>query len=102
MTLPKGRGQAIKYGDVWLFMGRGVAEPSGGHIIDDIGWRMPDLLAKAAELKAKGLTFTTEPRPGPKATHAPVLRSFTADPCGVRVTAAPRGCVLTAVALRAE
>ena len=85
VSMLNGRVEGIRYGDVWLFTGRGAAEPSGGHTIDHIGWRMPDLLAKASELKAKGVAFTTEPHPGPNAPHAPVLMSFTADPWGVKI-----------------
>jgi len=81
----KGRLDGIQYGDVWLFLEGGTSVPSRGHTIDHIGWRMPDLLAKAAELKAKGLTFTTEPHAGPQAAHAPVLMSFTEDPWGVKI-----------------
>lgn len=81
----KGRVEGIQYGDVWLFTGRGAAEPSRGHAIDHIGWRMPDLLATAAELKTKGVRFTIEPHPGPNAPHAPVLMSFTEDPWGAKI-----------------
>lgn len=75
----------VKYGDVWLLTDQGVGRPSRGHTIDHIGWRTPDLLATAADLKAQGVGFTTEPHPGPNAPHAPVLMSFTADPWGVRI-----------------
>jgi lactoylglutathione lyase len=85
VSMLKGQVEGIKYGDVWLFAGRGAAAPSGGHTIDHIGWRMPDLLTKASELKGKGVPFTTEPHPGPNAPHAPVLMSFTADPWGVKI-----------------
>jgi lactoylglutathione lyase len=60
----KGRVDALKYGDVWVLAEKGEATPSEGHAIDHIGWRTTtDLNAKAAELKAKGVKFTTEPRP---------------------------------------
>jgi lactoylglutathione lyase len=81
----RGTIDGIKYGDVWLLADRGTAEPSGGHTIDHIGWRMPDLMATAAELRTKGVSFTTEPHPGPTAPHAPVLMSFTEDPWGVKI-----------------
>ena len=84
-TKLKGMVEGIKYGDVWLFTGRGAAEPSRGHTLDHIGWRMPDLMAKAAELKTKGVNFTISPHPGPEAPHAPVLMSFTEDPWGVKI-----------------
>lgn len=59
----RGQIDAIKYGDVWLLVQRGEATPSAGAAIDHIGWRATDLDAKAAELKGKGVKFTTEPRP---------------------------------------
>ena len=63
-TKLKGRVDAVKYGDVWVLAEKGNATPSEGHAIDHIGWRTTmDLGAKAAELKAKGVRFTTEPRP---------------------------------------
>ena len=63
-TKLKGRVDAVKYGDVWVLAEKGNATPSEGHAIDHIGWRTTmDLGAKAAELKAKGVKFTTEPRP---------------------------------------
>jgi predicted enzyme related to lactoylglutathione lyase len=82
----KGRLEGIKYGDVWLFMEQGNTTPSRGHTIDHVGWRMPDLLATAAKLKAKGgLAFTTEPKPGPPGAYSPVLMSFAEDPWGVKI-----------------
>jgi catechol 2,3-dioxygenase-like lactoylglutathione lyase family enzyme len=82
----KGRLDGIRYGDVWLFLERGSGTPSRGHTIDHIGWRMPNLLAKAAELKTKGgWTFTKEPHPGPAETYSPVLMSFAEDPWGVKI-----------------
>jgi catechol 2,3-dioxygenase-like lactoylglutathione lyase family enzyme len=82
----KSRLDGIKYGDVWLFMDQGNTMPSRGHTIDHVGWRMPDLLATAAKLKAKGgLTFTTEPKPGPPGAYSPVLMSFAEDPWGVKI-----------------
>lgn len=82
----KGRLEGIKYGDVWVFMEQGNTVPSRGHTIDHVGWRMPDLLATAARLKAKGgLAFTTEPKPGPPGVYSPVLMSFAEDPWGVKI-----------------
>jgi catechol 2,3-dioxygenase-like lactoylglutathione lyase family enzyme len=84
-ALHQGRLDGLKYNDAWLFLDRGAAAPSRGHAIDHIGWRMPDLRAKAAELKGKGVTFTTEPYAGPHAPHAPLLMSFLEDPWGVKI-----------------
>jgi catechol 2,3-dioxygenase-like lactoylglutathione lyase family enzyme len=81
----KGRLDGITCGGMWVLMDRGAAEPSRGHTIDHVGWRMADLKATAADLKTKGVTFTTEPQPGPSGPHAPVLLSFTEDPWGVKI-----------------
>jgi lactoylglutathione lyase len=62
-TKLKGQRDALKYGDVWFLVQKGDATPSEGHAIDHIGWRTSSLDAKAAELKAKGVKFTTEPKP---------------------------------------
>ena len=75
----------IKYGDVWVLLDEGAAPPSRGHAIDHVGWRTPDLLALAAEVKRKGVTFSTEPQPGPPGAFSPVLMSFTEDPWGVKI-----------------
>ena len=50
----KGSLEGIRYGDVWLFMEQGTTMPSRGHTIDHVGWRMPDLLATAANRRPKG------------------------------------------------
>ena len=81
----KGRIDGVKCADVWVLTDQGDAEPSRGHTIDHIGWRVPDLLATAAALKARGVTFTTDPQPGPAGDHAPVLLSFAEDPWGVKI-----------------
>jgi lactoylglutathione lyase len=78
-------GVAVKCADVWLALDKGTAQPSRGHTIDHIGYRMADLTAAAAELKGKGVTFTTEPHPGPPGPHAPALMSFIEDPWGVKI-----------------
>jgi len=63
-TKLKGRVDAVKYGEAWVLVEKGDATPSEGHAIDHIGWRTTmDLTEKAAELKAKGVEFTAEPRP---------------------------------------
>lgn len=81
----KGRLDGVRCGGVWVLAERGASAPSRGHTIDHVGWRMPDLLPVAAELKTKGVTFTTEPQPGAQGTHAPVLLSFAEDPWGVKI-----------------
>lgn len=57
---------ALRYGSVWLLVqNSGGAEVAGtsGRAIDHLGWSFPDLDAAAVDLKAKGVTFTMEPRP---------------------------------------
>jgi catechol 2,3-dioxygenase-like lactoylglutathione lyase family enzyme len=75
----------VKYGNVWILADGGTAVPSAGHAVDHIGWRMPDLLTTAIELKGKRLKFTTDPHAGPQAAHAPLLMSFAEDPWGVKI-----------------
>ena len=81
----KGLMDGVRYGDIWLFIRKGDNVPSAGHTIDHVGWRMPDLLSKADELKAKGLRFSVEPKAGPAGAQAPVWMSFTDDPFGVKI-----------------
>jgi catechol 2,3-dioxygenase-like lactoylglutathione lyase family enzyme len=81
----KGKLDGIRYGEVWLFLDQGSAAPSRGHAIDHIGWRMPDLMSRAAQLRTQGISFTTEPQPGPPGAFSPVLMSFTEDPWGVKI-----------------
>jgi lactoylglutathione lyase len=60
----RGRLDGILYpGNVWLLIQRGDAVPSQGTAIDHIGWRALDLDTKVAEIRAKGATIQTEPRP---------------------------------------
>jgi lactoylglutathione lyase len=61
-TKLKGQWDGVKYGDVWILVQKGNTTPSEGHAIDHIGWCTAGIDAKAAELKAKGVKFTTEPR----------------------------------------
>jgi catechol 2,3-dioxygenase-like lactoylglutathione lyase family enzyme len=81
----KGALGGVCCGDVWLVIEQGAAEPSAGHTIDHIGYRMPDLTVAAADLKGKGVAFTKEPHAGPPGAHAPVLMSFLEDPWGVKI-----------------
>lgn len=76
---------AVKCAEVWLALDKGIGEPSRGHTIDHIGYRMSDLTAAAGELKGKGVNFTTDPHAGPPGAHAPALMSFIEDPWGVRI-----------------
>jgi lactoylglutathione lyase len=63
-TKLKGQLDALRYGDVWILAQKGDAVPSEGHSIDHIGFRTAmDLNAKARELKADGVKFTTDPQP---------------------------------------
>jgi catechol 2,3-dioxygenase-like lactoylglutathione lyase family enzyme len=81
----KGLMDGIDYGGIWLFIRKGDNRPSAGHTIDHVGWRMPDLLSKAEELKARGVRFSVEPKAGPAGAQAPVWMSFTEDPWGVKI-----------------
>jgi len=77
----KGLLDAVRYGRVWLLADRGASAPSQGHAIDHLGWRTPRLDTKAAELKAKHVTFTMEPRQ----FNETVRISFVEGPEGTRI-----------------
>lgn len=56
---------AVRYGSVWLLaMDAGEPQaPTRGRAIDHLGWTVSDMAKDAEALKAKGVTFTMEPRP---------------------------------------
>lgn len=80
----KGMIEGLRYGNVWLLAQ--AAKPgeqvpgSAGTTIDHIGWRPQVLDTTAAALKAKGATFTTEPRDA-----GPLRIAFLDGPGGVRI-----------------
>jgi len=90
-TQLKGQVDAIKYSaagfsDMWILVQRGDAEPSEGHAIDHIGWRSTGALAKTIDdLRAKGVTVLTEPRPLPLANGPTINFSYVAGPAGAKI-----------------
>ena len=59
----KGRLDGILYpGNVWLLVQRGETFPSNEGTIDHIGWRAPDAAPTLADLTARGIEVTSEPR----------------------------------------
>jgi catechol 2,3-dioxygenase-like lactoylglutathione lyase family enzyme len=87
----KGSLDAVKYSaagfsDMWILVQRGDAEPSEGHAIDHIGWRSSGPLTKTIdELRAKGVTVTSEPRPLPLPNGPTINFSYIAAPAGARI-----------------
>lgn len=64
-TKMKGRLDGVKHGgNLWIFVQKADAAPtpSQGAVIDHLGWRTPNLEKTAADLKSRGVKFTTEPR----------------------------------------
>jgi hypothetical protein len=60
--------------------------PSIGHAIDHIGWRSTGPLADTvAELKGKGVTVTSEPRPLALPNGPSINFSYVAGPAGTRI-----------------
>ena len=90
-TQLKGRLDAIKYSapgfsDMWILAQRGEAVPSEGHAIDHIGWRSTGSLNDTiAELKGKGVTVTSEPRPLTLPNGPPINFAYVAGPAGARI-----------------
>ena len=60
----RGRLDGILYpGNVWLLISQADSTfPSEGASIDHIGWRALDSAVTIADLQAKGVEFTSEPR----------------------------------------
>ena len=81
----KDRIDGLTWGGVWLLVQRGDAMPSEGHAIDHIGWQTPNLDAKTAELKGKGVKFTTEPRPLKLASGTMVNFAYLEGPAGAKI-----------------
>jgi lactoylglutathione lyase len=81
----RGRLDGILYpGNVWLLIQRGDAVPSQGTVIDHIGWRALDLDPKVEELRAKGATIQTEPRPL-TLPNGQIFYSYVLGPDGARL-----------------
>ncbi|MGQ0737365.1 MAG: VOC family protein [Acidobacteriota bacterium] len=89
-TQLKGRLDAVKYSaegfsTVWILAQRGESEPSLGRAIDHIGWRSGNLNETIAELRDKGVTVTSEPRPLKLPNGPPINFSYVAGPAGARI-----------------
>jgi catechol 2,3-dioxygenase-like lactoylglutathione lyase family enzyme len=87
----KGRIDGIKYSskgfsDVWILVAQGDAEPSEGRAIDHVGWRSTGPLAKTIDdLRGKGVTVLTEPRPLTLPNGPGVNFSYVAGPNGTKI-----------------
>lgn len=81
----KGRIDGIDMGGVWILAQRGDAVPSQGHSIDHIGFRPINVDAAVAELKARNVKVTTEPRPLTFANGVTARIAFAEAPDGVRI-----------------
>ncbi len=90
-TKLKGRLDAMKYSapgfsDMWILVQQGAAEPSEGRAIDHIGWRSTGPLAKTIDdLRGKGVTVTSEPRPLTLPNGPAIKFSYVAGPAGARI-----------------
>ncbi len=78
----KGRIDALKYGSVWVLAQKSAEETaaSSGRAVDHLGWRAANLDKTAADLKAKGVKFTMEPR-----AFGALRIAFVEGPAGLRV-----------------
>lgn len=79
-----GRVDALRYGTTYLVVleGRGTA-PSQGRAIDHLGWGPVSMDATAADLRAKRVTFASEP--GPKPNQLGHRTAYVEAPGGVRI-----------------
>jgi catechol 2,3-dioxygenase-like lactoylglutathione lyase family enzyme len=86
----KGKLDAVRYratgfSDVWVLVSKGETTPTLGRALDHIGWRVKDLNAKVAELKSKGVTMETEPRPLPLPNKTTIYFAYVVGPSGARI-----------------
>ena len=81
----KDRIDGVDMSGVWILAQRGDAVPSQGHSIDHIGFRPIDVDASVAELKARNVKITTEPRPLTFANGVTARIAFAEAPDGVRI-----------------
>ena len=87
VTKLKDRFDAVLYGTVWLMAvpSKEPLAPTLKRSIDHIGFAFPNLDAAAGEIKGKGVTFETEPRPLVPPSPSSVKISFVPGPDGVRI-----------------
>ena len=87
----KGRIDAVRYeaegfSSMWILVQKGESVPSIGHAIDHIGWRSTKPLTDTiAELKAKGVEVTSDPRPLNLPNGPSINFSYVAGPAGARI-----------------
>jgi catechol 2,3-dioxygenase-like lactoylglutathione lyase family enzyme len=80
------RYSAPGFSTVWILAARGEATPTQGKAIDHIGWRSETSLNDTiAELKAKSVTVTSEPRPLKLPNGPPINFAYVAGPNGARI-----------------
>ena len=85
----KGRMTGLRYGSVWLLIDKAneglTLSATQGRSIDHLGFAFDDLDAAAAEMKKKGITFQSEPRPFTNAAGQNMKISFVVGPDDVRI-----------------
>ena len=85
----KGRIDGLRYGAVWLLIDKvnegAMLAATQGRSIDHLGFAFDDLDAAAAEMKKKGVTFQSEPRPFTNAAGQNMKISFVVGPDDVRI-----------------
>lgn len=57
-----GQVPGVPFGGIWLLAKRGTGEPSAGHSIDHLGFRLFKVDSAVVALKAQNVRVTTEPR----------------------------------------
>jgi catechol 2,3-dioxygenase-like lactoylglutathione lyase family enzyme len=73
------------FSTVWILAQRGEATPSQGRAIDHIGWRSSGIEATAADMRTKGVTLTSEPRPLNLPNKTTIHFFYVAGPNGARI-----------------
>ena len=79
------RYSAPGFSTVWILAQKGEATPSQGRAIDHIGWRSPGIEETAADMKAKNVTLTSQPRPLTLGNKTTIHFFYVAGPNGARI-----------------
>ncbi len=89
----KGRENALRFGDVWLFAAQhpdGKPAPTRSRAVAHIAFDVPDLGRAGPEMRRSGADFESEPET-PRNARSPAKRAFVRGPDNVRIAIVESG-----------
>ena len=89
----KGREDALRFGDVWLFASPhpdGTPAPTRSRAVSHIAFDVPDLGRAEPKMRRSGVDFESEPETPPNA-RSPAKRAFVRGPDNVRIAIVESG-----------